>query len=116
MRSLALNILQTYVEKQDSAEFDEQSLKEVVLLGGMKDPFIYRQLLKTVVSDIDNDSLLEAFKLRCLATVLLYIVAADPSKQSIKSYCNGDDLKECLDIITKKFKTVLLNDDSENLH
>jgi len=34
--------------------------------------------------------------------VLLYIVAADPAKQAVKSYCNGDDLKECLDILTKK--------------
>ena len=90
-------------------------LKEVILLGGMKDAFIYRQLLKQIVFDIDNDALLEAFKLKCLATVLLYIVAADPSKQQIKSYCNGDDLKECLDILTKKLSTVLLNDDSANL-
>jgi len=46
MRRLALNILQTYKEKEDAADFDDRALKEVVLLGGMKDAFIYRQLLK----------------------------------------------------------------------
>ena len=68
-----MGILDTYREIEDSADFDDDCLREIVTLGGIKDPEIYKILLRQFISDIDNDHLLKPEKLRGLAGVLLNV-------------------------------------------
>jgi len=80
----------------------------------MRHAEVYRRLLAQLLSDIDNDHLLAPDKLRCLAAVLL-AVAGRPRAEA-QDFCTGDDLNSCLKLVTRKFDTVLLSDDNENLH
>jgi len=40
--------------------------------------------------------------------------AATPEERD--AYCRGDDLKACLSLLARKFDTLLLSDDNENVH
>ena len=112
--TLCLGILDTYREIEDSAEFDDDCLREIVTLGGIRDPGIYKTLLSQFIADIDNDHLLKPEKLRGLAAVLLNVAGME--KQRCKEYCSGDDLKACLTLICRKFDGGLLSDDNAEIH
>ena len=116
---LAAGILDIYRESEDSAEFDSDCLKEVITLAGMRHPLVYRRLLEQLISDIDNDNLLQPEKLKGLASVLLHVTSHRDGVERTEdkdAYCKGDDLKVCLSLVARKFDTLLLSDDNENVH
>ena len=106
-------MLDIYREKEDGSYIGENELREITSLAGMKNPEIYRRILNQLIADIDNDALLDAFKLKLLGAVLLP-VAGSPDNSDQK-YCMGDDLNSCLRLIVRKLDTILISSDNSNL-
>jgi hypothetical protein len=71
LEQLASGILDIYREKEDASYIGQEELKEITALAGMKNPEIYKRILSQLIADIDNDTLLDAYKLKLLGAILL---------------------------------------------
>jgi hypothetical protein len=84
--SLANGILDFYSWKQDSSLINEPEFNEVVELSSIKEPRVYRLLLKYVIGDIGNDKFIYPYKFKGLCVVLLNLTLKSDGKEDYTKY------------------------------
>jgi len=85
---LARSILEVYKENrenedQGNPDFGDNGMREVVVLAGMKNDGIFKDLVEEVTADIERDSVLAAPKVKCLAAILLHL-AGEQNKDQVQ--------------------------------
>ena len=84
---LAMAILDVYKDSENTSDFDDNCVREVIALAGMNHPKVYRRLLEQLIHDIENDHLLHPEKLKYMAAVLIHLAEKDACEAS--EYCSA---------------------------